>query len=69
MARPTDKSGIGIVMKERDRLVNEVIDEEGNIKESALVEGSLLSSFLRSWSIGLNPMSMTDIKAEILFAV
>lgn len=69
MARPTDKSGIGIVMRERDRIVGEVVDDRGNINKSALVKGSLLNSFLTAWSAGSNAMTMTDIKAEILFAV
>jgi hypothetical protein len=69
MPRPTDKSGIGIVMSERDRIVGEVVDDGGNINKSALVKGSLLNSLLTAWSAGSSVMTITDIKAEILFAV
>lgn len=68
MARPTDKSGVGVFMRERDRMMASVLGENGRLKKSALVEGSLLSSLLDSHFAG-NGMSLTDIRAEVLFAL
>lgn len=69
MARPTDKSGIGVLMRERDRIVESVFDNDGNIKKNSLVEGSLLSTFLSAKNDDESQMSFTDTKAEILFAL
>ena len=70
MAKPTDAMGIGVVMKERDRIVNSVLDGDGSVKQVALVNGSLLSSFLSTKrSDGSQMMSLTDVRAEVLFAL
>ncbi|OQD60731.1 hypothetical protein PENPOL_c021G03699 [Penicillium polonicum] len=69
MARPTDKSGVGVLMRERDRIVESVFDDDGNIKKNSLVEGSLLSTFLSAKNDDESQMSFTDTKAEILFAL
>ncbi|EGX93792.1 Cytochrome P450 [Cordyceps militaris CM01] len=68
MARPTDKSGVGVFMKERDCIIASAIDKNGHLNRGALVEGSLLSSLLESHFAG-NGMSLKDIGAEILFAL
>lgn len=68
MARPTDKSGVGVFMRERDHIMASVLGENGNLDRSTLAEGSLLRSLLDSRFAG-NGMSLKDIRAEVLFAL
>ncbi|GAO17428.1 uncharacterized protein UV8b_16027 [Ustilaginoidea virens] len=67
MARPTDKTGIGVFMRERDSIVDSIVDASGKIDRETLVEGSLLWSFLNAEHQG--SISMTDVRAEVLFAL
>lgn len=68
MARATDKSGVGVFMNERDRMIASAFHKNGDLDRSALVEGSLISSLLNAHVAG-NGMSMEDIRAEVLFAL
>ncbi|KAE8351271.1 cytochrome P450 [Aspergillus coremiiformis] len=69
MPHPTDKSGIGVVMAERDRIVESVIDSDGKVKKDLLVKGTLLSSLLDLLGTEMCSLDLVDIKAEILFAM
>lgn len=69
MPHPTDKSGLGVVMAERDRIVDAVIDSDGKIKHDLLVKGSLLSSLLENLGTEGCSLSLVDVKAEIFFAM
>ncbi|GAB1192624.1 hypothetical protein APSETT444_001817 [Aspergillus pseudonomiae] len=69
MPHPTDQSGLGVVMAERDRIVDAVIDSDGKVKRHLLVKGSLLSSLMEILGTEGCPLSLVDVKAEIFFAM
>ncbi|OAA72581.1 Cytochrome P450 [Cordyceps fumosorosea ARSEF 2679] len=68
MARPTDTTGVGPFMRERDCIMASAIGETGDLKREAWVEGSLLSSLLLAHFAG-DGMSLEEIRAEVLFAL
>ncbi|KAK8142207.1 hypothetical protein G3M48_009152 [Beauveria asiatica] len=68
MAHATDRLGVGVYMKERDCIVASAFDEAGVLDKSALIEGTLLSSLLTDHYAG-NGMTLTDVRAEVLFAL
>jgi hypothetical protein len=65
---PTDTKGIGAVMGERDRILEEMLDEDGEAKVP-LPENTFLHKFLNTRNEDGPPMSMKDVKAEILLAL
>ncbi|KAE8316432.1 cytochrome P450 [Aspergillus transmontanensis] len=69
MPHPTDQSGLGVVMAERDRIVDAVIGSDGKVKRHLLVKGSLLSSLMEILGTEGCPLSLVDVKAEIFFAM
>ncbi|KAM3429127.1 hypothetical protein MY4824_008437 [Beauveria thailandica] len=68
MAHATDRLGVGVYMKERDCIVASAFDEAGVLDKSTLIEGTLLSSLLTDHYAG-NGMTLTDVRAEVLFAL
>ncbi|KAM3556481.1 hypothetical protein ARSEF4850_005516 [Beauveria asiatica] len=60
--------GVGVYMKERDCIVASAFDEAGVLDKSTLIEGTLLSSLLTDHYAG-NGMTLTDVRAELLFAL
>jgi hypothetical protein len=65
---PADTKGIGAVMGERDRILGEMLGEDGDVKVP-LPENTFLYKFLHARNEDGSPMSMTDVKAEILLAL
>ncbi|GMG55331.1 unnamed protein product [Aspergillus oryzae var. brunneus] len=62
MPHPTDQSGLGVVMAERDRIVDAVIDSDGKVKRHLLVKGSLLGSLMEILGTEGCPLSLVQEK-------
>ncbi|KAL2152159.1 hypothetical protein VTH82DRAFT_5343 [Thermothelomyces myriococcoides] len=68
LVHPTQTWGIGSVMKIRDQIIDTIVDSDGEIKGD-LVEDSLLGRFLKAKNGDGSPMSMQDVRNELLVAV
>lgn len=60
--KPTNTWGIGAVMAERDRIINELVDHDGKLKNDIIQE-----SFLAKWlSSPTSPLTLDEVRGEIL---
>ncbi|KAI0467063.1 cytochrome P450 [Xylaria cf. heliscus] len=65
---PQDEKGIGAVMAERDRIIGDMLGKYRDLKVPLSVN-TLLYKFLHAHNEDGSPMTMVDVKAEILLAL
>ncbi|KAI9371382.1 cytochrome P450 [Aspergillus egyptiacus] len=67
VAKPEDDSGIGVLMRFRDSLINQRIEDLKNTKEIGRID--LLQTFLEARTEDGQPLTMDYIKAEVLLVL
>lgn len=67
VAKPEDDSGIGVLMRFRDRLIEQRVQDLKSTKDFSRID--LLQTFLEARTEGGQPLAMDYIKAEILLVL